>query len=127
MRADVRGRVGLSHPHRDDPAAVAGADRRVALAVRRQHTRARRLDPADGPALQGDYAVDRGKLVRKLDRADRRDGADPDRGGVDCGEHPGGGDAPRHRAYHGLTSWRTHSASRTSRSRISKSITARWR
>ncbi len=64
MRADVRGRVGLSHAHRDGAVALARAHRGVAAAVRRQHPRARRLDPADGPALQGDHAVDRGELVR---------------------------------------------------------------
>ena len=79
MRADVRRRLGLSHPHRDGAAALARPARRVAAAVRRQHPRARRLDPADGAALQGDHAVDRGELVRQLDRAHRRDGADPDR------------------------------------------------
>ena len=61
------------------PLLWPGPDRRVAAAVRRQHPRARRLDPADGAALQGDHAVDRGELVRELDRAHRRDGADPDR------------------------------------------------
>ena len=126
MRADVRRRLELSHPHRDGAAALARPDRRLALAVRRQHPRARRLDPADGPALQGDHAVDRRELVRKLDRTHRRDGADPDAGGGGRGQRVVGGDAARHHEDHGLD-MSAGRASRTSRSRICRSITARCR
>ena len=72
---------GYPHAHRDDAAAVARADRGLAAAVHRQRARARRLDPADGAAFQGDHAVDRRVLVRHQLGADRRDGADPDAGG----------------------------------------------
>jgi len=54
------------------PAAAAGPDRRLAAAVHRQCARAWRLHPADGPAFQSDYAVDRGIVVRHQVRSSPR-------------------------------------------------------
>ena len=86
VRADVRRLLGLPYPHSHRAAALARADRGMAAAVRRQHSRAWRIDPADGAAFQGDHAVDRGILVRDQRRADRRHGVDPDAGGRRCGQ-----------------------------------------
>ena len=76
------------------PLLRAGPDRGVAAAVHRQRARARRLDPADGAALQGDHAVDRRVLVRHRLGADRDAGADPDAGGRRRDDRAGAGDAP---------------------------------
>src|SRR6185437_6526401 len=77
----------------DGAAFGAGSCRRMAAAVYRQHPRARRLHPADGPAFQGHHAVDRRILVRHRLGIDRDAGADPDAGGRGRGDRHGPGDA----------------------------------
>ena len=78
--ADVRRAVDLSPAHRHHAAAAPRLGRLLAAAVHCQRARVGSVDPADGAAQQGDYAGDRGIMVRHQQRTHRRDGADPDRG-----------------------------------------------
>src|SRR5689334_1118908 len=63
MRADVRRVMDVPDADRDDPPAQTWAGRRLGASVHRQRARARRLDLADGSALESDYTVNRRILV----------------------------------------------------------------